>query len=66
MKKSKNEAVANIKFSEKAKLYSKSDFKLTAGLKGYAEKGQWTTGAIGARQQMLAQLAVKAWPNKVL
>ncbi len=66
MKKSKNEALGNTRFPEKVELYSKSDFKLTAGLKAYAEKGLWTTGAIDARQKVLAQLAVQAWPNKVL
>ena len=66
MKKTKNEAAGNAKFPEKLKLYSKSEFKLTVGLKAYAEKRRWTTGAIEARQKMLAQLAVQAWPNKVL
>jgi hypothetical protein len=66
MKKSKNEAAGNAKFSEKAKLYSKSEFTLTAGLKSYAENGQWTVGAIEARQKALAKLAVQAWPNKIV
>jgi hypothetical protein len=60
MKKGKNDDVGNKKFSEKAKLYSKSSFKLTAGLKDYAEKGQWTASSIDARQKMLAQLAVQS------
>ena len=66
MKKSKNEAGGNTKFSEKAKLYGKSDFKLTADLKSYAENGQWTAGAIDTRQKALAKLAVQAWPNKII
>lgn len=66
MKKSKNEAGGNAKFTEKAKLYGKSEFKLTAGLSAFAEKGQWTTDAIDARQKVLATLAVQAWPNRVL
>ncbi|HZT31772.1 MAG TPA: HNH endonuclease family protein [Bryobacteraceae bacterium] len=66
MKKSKNEAGGNAKFSEKVKLYGKSEFKLTSGLSAFAEKGQWTTAAIDARQKSLATLAVQAWPNRVL
>ncbi len=64
MKKSKNEAGGNAKFTEKAKLYNRSGFKLTAGLVIFAVEGRWTTGSIDARQRALAELAVSAWPNK--
>jgi len=66
MKKSKNEAGGNATFADKAKLYGKSEFKLTSGLIAFAEDKQWTFGAINKRQKMMAKLAVEAWPNKVL
>jgi hypothetical protein len=65
MRKSGNEDVGNEKFTDKAKMYKKSDLELTRKIPTYAKQGEWRKESIEARQQKLAELAVKAWPNKV-
>jgi hypothetical protein len=66
MRKSGNDDAANDKFADKAKIYNKSDLELTRTIPTYSKQGEWQKESIEARQQKLAQLAVKAWPNRVL
>lgn len=65
MKKSGNEDVGNERFADKAKIYGKSELRLTKKIPSYANKGEWTKESIETRQQTLSEMAVKAWPNKV-
>jgi len=65
MRKSGNDDAGNEKFTDKAKIYKKSDLELTRTIPTYAMHGEWRKESIENRQQKLAELAVKAWPNKV-
>ena len=65
LKKSGNEDVGNEKFTDKAKIYGKSELVLTKKIPEYATSGEWTKESIENRQQALAEIAVKAWPNKI-
>jgi hypothetical protein len=65
MRKSGNDDVGNEKFSNKLKIYKKSELELTRTIATYAVQGEWLKESIEARQQKLAELAVRAWPNKV-
>jgi hypothetical protein len=66
MRKSGNDDVGNEKFADKAKIYKKSELELTKSILTYAKQGEWQKESIEERQQKLAELAVKAWPNKVV
>jgi Protein of unknown function (DUF1524) len=66
MRKSGNDDVGNQKFADKAKVYRKSELELTRNIVTYAGNGEWQKESIEHRQQKLAELAVKAWPNKIL
>ena len=66
MKKTGNESVGNENFTDKGKIYSKSELLLTKKIPSYAIKGEWTKESIETRQQSLAEMAVKAWPSKVM
>jgi len=57
-----NSDIGNLGFSEKRQLYQDSPFQLTSSLTEYSS---WGTEEIEARQKWLADLAVKAWSNKV-
>jgi hypothetical protein len=65
MRKSGNDDVGNQKFADKAKVYRKSELALTRNIVTYANNGHWQKESIEHRQQNLAELAVKAWPNKI-
>ena len=65
MRKSGNDDVGNQKFADKAKVYRKSELELTRNIVTYANNGHWQKESIEHRQQKLAELAVKAWPNKI-
>jgi len=56
-----NEGAGNLPFSDKAKVFAKSSISLTREI---GSSPQWDLAAIEARQEKLAQLAVKAWPLK--
>src|SRR5207302_11123714 len=56
---SENTRIGNKPFSEKRKIFSKSSLKLT---KAIAARVNWTPEAIDKRQDMLAAVAVTAWP----
>ncbi len=64
MKKSGNEAAGNQSFANKSKRYAQSSFRLTAEIPQHAVSGLWTEGSIDNRQEKLAGLAVRAWPNR--
>jgi uncharacterized protein with ParB-like and HNH nuclease domain len=64
MKKTGNNAVGNERFTDKARSYSSSELELTKAIPTFAIKGEWTKESIETRQQKLAEIAVKAWPNK--
>jgi uncharacterized protein with ParB-like and HNH nuclease domain len=66
MKKSGNEGVGNEKFADKVRIYDKSELLLTKKIATYATNGEWTKESIEIRQHALAEIAVKAWPNKVM
>jgi len=66
MKKSGNDDIGNEKFVDKAKIYGKSELRLTKKIPTYTIKGEWTKESIETRQQTLSEMAVKAWPNKVV
>jgi len=53
--------LGNVGFDVKKKALAQSLFSLTSMA---AEKQQWGTEEIDARQKLLAELAVKAWPLK--
>ncbi|MBI2232011.1 MAG: HNH endonuclease, partial [Deltaproteobacteria bacterium] len=65
MKKTGNDEVGNENFATKAKIYSKSELRLTKKIPIYGINGKWTKESIENRQRTLAEIAVKAWPNKV-
>lgn len=54
-----NSKIGNAGFNEKKKLLALSSFITTADV---AKNQTWTTGAIAARQNQLAEFAVKTWP----
>lgn len=56
-----NSKAANADFAEKKKHFEKSAIKMTKDLCDFS---QWTAKEIEARQDRLADLAVKAWPGK--
>jgi Protein of unknown function (DUF1524) len=56
-----NSKAANADFAEKKKHFAKSAIKMTKDLCDFSE---WTAKEIEARQDKLAELAVKAWPGK--
>jgi hypothetical protein len=53
-----NKNIGGKKYSEKRKSFTKSEFLLTREV---AEREQWTTNEIEARQSRLAQLASEHW-----
>lgn len=61
-KKADNSDLGNQVFSVKKALLAESDFALT---KIVSENDDWGPKEIDARQVVLAELAVAAWPNKV-
>jgi hypothetical protein len=65
VKKSGNDDIGNQRFTDKTKIYRKSELELPRNIPAYADKGEWQKESIEARQQKFAELAVKAWPNKV-
>ena len=56
-----NSEIGNKGIKIKAAYYQKSDFELTKAL---GKEQNWGISNIEERQKMLADLAVKAWPNK--
>lgn len=56
-----NSKAANADFAEKKKHFAKSAIKITQHL---CDIPEWTERQIEARQDKLADLAVKAWPGK--
>lgn len=58
-----NVKAANAEFSEKRSHFAKSTINMTKDL---CELTEWTPAEIDARQNKLADLAVKAWPRKPL
>lgn len=56
-----NSKAANADFNTKKPYFSGSKITLTNEV---AARAQWTALEIEERQRELAQLAVKAWPNK--
>jgi hypothetical protein len=56
-----NSALGNKPFSEKQAILAKSKFVLTEAV---GKSAQWGETEIAARQQRLADLAVKTWPLK--
>ncbi|MEQ9438079.1 MAG: DUF262 domain-containing HNH endonuclease family protein [Cyclobacteriaceae bacterium] len=56
-----NSTIANSVFDKKKYHYLSSEFELTKEISHYEK---WTPDEINERQNMLAQLAVKAWPIK--
>jgi predicted small metal-binding protein len=58
-----NVKAANAEFSEKKKHFEKSAINMTKML---CEFSEWSPAEIDARQDKLADLAVKAWPRKPL
>jgi uncharacterized protein with ParB-like and HNH nuclease domain len=62
MKVSDNAESGTEEFAEKKKRYLKSSFTLT---KMIAASAEWTPSGIDSRQNKLAALAVKAWPQKI-
>jgi len=57
-----NMEAGNDGFDIKKPLLSNSEFKLTSAIADYA---QWGPNEIESRQNHLAKLAVKAWPNSL-
>lgn len=55
-----NSKASNVDFATKKPHFAVSQIKLT---KEIAQETQWTSAEIAARQERLAKLAVKAWPN---
>ena len=62
LQKKPNSDVGNLGFAEKQQVYTGSPFQLTSSLTQYS---QWGPEEIETRQKWLADLAVKAWPNKL-
>jgi hypothetical protein len=60
LKKTQNNKIGNKAWAVKKPILAKSSLALT---KKTAQMQDWDKGAIGARQKMLAKLAVKAWPR---
>jgi uncharacterized protein DUF262/uncharacterized protein DUF1524 len=56
-----NSKAANSDFKTKKPFFAASKISLTNALAAFSD---WTPAAIDQRQRTLAQLAVKAWPNK--
>lgn len=56
---SANSDLKSKSFADKAKIYATSPYVLT---KQIADVSRWTTEEIARRQEILAQLALKAWP----
>ncbi|MCY2951577.1 MAG: DUF262 domain-containing protein [Planctomycetota bacterium] len=61
MKAKSNVAAANNSFANKAAFYKTSELLLTSSIASYQK---WGKTEIEARQRELAELAVKAWPDK--
>jgi hypothetical protein len=57
---SQNSDLSSMTFDEKKAMYALSPMVLT---KQIADLDEWTEDAIDARQEQLAQLAIKAWPT---
>ena len=62
LQKRPNSTIGNTGFSQKLAHYNKSSFDLTKSLTKYED---WGVEQIEKRQRELAQLAIKAWPNKI-
>lgn len=58
MKSKLNSDIGNGPFKDKKDFYKESDLKITSQLNNYAD---WTVKEIEERQNMLAELAIKAW-----
>jgi hypothetical protein len=56
-----NSKAANAPFDEKKKHFAKSTITMTKDLCAFPD---WTAKEIVTRQEAMADLAVKAWPNK--
>jgi hypothetical protein len=54
-----NSELGNAGFKQKKKTFKKSSFKTTASV---SEMAKWTPDEINARQEELAEFAVKTWP----
>ena len=63
MRSRSNSSVGNDSFASKRLLYKSSNIRITREIAKYHE---WGIDEIEKRQKKLAELAVKAWPNKVL
>ena len=61
MKRTENQTVGNDSFATKKRQYAASLFKLT---KSISKEEDWGPTEIEKRQAVLADLAVKTWPNK--
>jgi Protein of unknown function (DUF1524) len=59
LKSNQNRDLANIAFSEKRKVYTKSGYDLTKQIATYDD---WGLEEIRDRQGKLAKLAIKTWP----
>ena len=57
----RNSAAQNAPFEEKRERYGRSELLLTREL---SEANHWDSEAIQARQQRLAEIAVKVWPKE--
>lgn len=62
LQKKPNADIGNLGFSEKCLFYEISPFQLRSSL---AKHSTWGPEQIEERQRWLAELVVKAWPNKV-
>ncbi len=61
LKATDNSNLKSEAFADKRRVYSESPYSLTNQI---ADVGEWTADAIGNRQTILAELAVKTWPIK--
>lgn len=58
-----NSEQKSARFEDKLEVYKKSELEITSSLKKY---DNWDIYKIKERQKWLADLALKAWPNKII
>lgn len=57
----RNQSIANEKFSDKLKIYEKSDIVLTKNLYNYYKDKEWNKENVDTRQQYMGKIAKEIW-----
>ena len=57
----RNQSIANENFSDKLKIYEKSDIVLTKNLYNYYKDKEWNKENVDTRQQYMGKIAKEIW-----